>query len=163
VPRRSAGILLFRRASGLEVLLGHLGGPLWAKKDVGGWSAPKGLLEPGEDAEAAARREFAEELGLPVPLGPLLPLGDARQPSGKVVTLWALEGDLNPADVRPGTFSMEWPPRSGRMQSFPELDRVAWFDADSARERIASGQRVFLERLAAALERSASGTVSDGW
>jgi predicted NUDIX family NTP pyrophosphohydrolase len=163
VPRRSAGILLFRRASGLEVLLGHLGGPLWAKKDVGGWSAPKGLLEPGEDAEAAARREFAEELGLPVPLGPLLPLGDARQPSGKVVTLWALEGDLNPADVRPGTFSMEWPPRSGRMQSFPELDRVAWFDADSARERIASGQRVFLERLAAALEQSASGTVSDGW
>jgi predicted NUDIX family NTP pyrophosphohydrolase len=162
VPRRSAGILLYRRRPHLAVLLGHMGGPLWAKKDAGSWSAPKGLLEPGEDAEAAARREFAEELGLPVPEGVLLPLGDARQSSGKIVTLWALEGDLDPAAVDPGTFPMEWPPRSGHVQYFPEIDRVAWFDLDAAAGRITAGQRVFLDRLATAVRTAASGTVGDG-
>lgn len=162
MPRRSGGLLLFRRRPELQVLLGHLGGPLWAKKDAGAWSAPKGLLEPGEDAVAAARREFAEELGLPVPAGPLVPLGDGRQASGKIVTLWALEGDLDPASVVPGTFEMEWPPRSGRRQSFPEIDRVAWFGLAEAAERISAGQRVFLDRLAAALDAAADETVGHG-
>jgi predicted NUDIX family NTP pyrophosphohydrolase len=149
---RSAGIVLFRRGSaGLEVLLGHMGGPYWDGKDDGAWSFPKGLLEDGEDGPAAARREFAEELGLPLPDGPLIDLGEEKQRSGKVVTLWALEGDLDVAGVVPGTFEMEWPARSGRTQQFPEIDRVAWFAVDAARAKLVSGQRPFLDRLAAAL------------
>jgi predicted NUDIX family NTP pyrophosphohydrolase len=146
--KHSAGLLLFRRsADRTEVLLAHMGGPFWAKKDLAAWSLPKGELEDGEDPETAARREFAEELGLPAPAGPLRPLGDVRQ-SGKVVTAWAVEADLDPAAVVPGTFDLEWPPRSGRVQQFPEVDRVEWFDLDTAREKLVKGQRAFLDRFA---------------
>lgn len=149
VLKRSAGILLHRWAHPTrQVLLGHMGGPYWARRDVAGWSVPKGEYRPPEGAEAAARREFEEELGLPVPPGDLLPLGEARQPSGKVVTLWALGADLDPCRTVPGTFEMEWPPGSGRRQRFPELDRVAWFDVAAARAKLVPGQRVFLDRLA---------------
>ena len=149
VPTKtSAGILLFRKANGgIEVLLGHMGGPFWARRDDGAWSIPKGEYEPPEDALAAARREFTEELGLPVPPGELIELGEAKQSGGKVVTIWAVEGDLDPDAVVPGTFEMEWPPRSGRRQPFPEIDRVAWFSLDIAGLKIVSGQRPFLERL----------------
>lgn len=147
--RRSAGILLFRRAGGgVQVLLGHMGGPFWQRKDAGAWSVPKGEYGPDEAPVAAARREFQEELGLPVPEAELLELGAARQPGGKVVTVWAAEGDLDPRDVVPGTFEMEWPRGSGRMQQFPEIDRVAWLGMDEARDKLVAGQRVFLERLA---------------
>ena len=147
--RRSAGILVFRRtARGVEVLIGHMGGPFWARKEEAAWSVPKGEYEPDEDPLAAARREFVEELGLPVPAGELLDLSDVRQPSGKVVTVWAVEGDLDPADVVPGMFELEWPTGSGRMREFPELERVEWCGLDLARERLVKGQRVFLDRLA---------------
>lgn len=146
--KRSAGILLYRQGgSGIEVLLGHMGGPFWARKDAAAWTMPKGEYEQAEAPEAAARREFTEELGLPVPAGDLLPLGEVRQ-SGKTVTAWALAGDLDPATVVPGTFELEWPPRSGRTQEFPELDRVAWFPLAEAGEKIVRGQRAFLDRLA---------------
>ena len=147
--RRSAGILLYRRHNGtLEVLLGHMGGPFWARRDTGGWSVPKGEYEPDEAPEAAARREFQEELGLPVPDGDLVRLGEVRQSGGKVVTVWALEGTLDPATVVPGTFEMEWPKGSGRMREFPEIDRVEWFGLERAREKIVKGQSPFLDRLA---------------
>lgn len=148
VSRYSAGILLFRRVAGpIEVLVAHMGGPFWAAKDAAAWSVPKGELDPGEEPLAAARREFAEELGLPVPDGDPIPLGEVRQRGGKVVTVWAVEGDLDPAAVVPGTFETEWPPRSGRRQSFPEVDRVEWCDLDTARDRLVAGQRPFLDRL----------------
>ena len=149
VPTKtSAGILLFRKANlGIEVLLGHMGGPFWARKDDGAWSIPKGEYEPPEDAAAAARREFTEELGLPVPAGELIDLGSAKQSGGKIVTVWALEGDLDPDAVVPGTFEMEWPPRSGRRQEFPEIDRARWFALDVASSKLVSGQRTFLDRL----------------
>ncbi|MFE1914130.1 NUDIX domain-containing protein [Streptomyces anandii] len=147
--RRSAGLLLFRRAGdGLEVLLGHMGGPLWARRDAGAWTVPKGEYEPDEPAWEAARREFREELGLAPPDGTALPLGEVRQAGGKVVTAWAVEGDLDPAAITPGTFAMEWPPRSGRTREFPELDRVAWLGLDRAREVIVKAQVAFLDRLA---------------
>ncbi|MGH3762184.1 NUDIX domain-containing protein [Actinophytocola sp.] len=147
--KRSAGILLFRRVpDGVEVLLGHLGGPFWAKKDAGAWTVVKGEYEPPEEPEAAARREFTEELGLPAPAGPYVGLGEVRQSGGKTVTVWAVAGELDPAAVVPGTFELEWPPRSGRMRTFPELDRVAWFSLADAAEKILGGQRAFLERLA---------------
>jgi predicted NUDIX family NTP pyrophosphohydrolase len=147
--KRSAGILLFRKSeASVEVLLGHMGGPFWARKDAGSWSVPKGEYEPDEAPEAAARREFSEELGVPVPAGELLELGDIKQSGGKVVTVWALEGDLDPAVVVPGTFEMEWPRGSGRIQEFPEIDRAAWFELDQAREKLVAGQRPFLDRLA---------------
>ncbi|MTD56322.1 NUDIX domain-containing protein [Amycolatopsis pithecellobii] len=146
--RQSAGILLYRKKNGeLEVLLGHMGGPFWARKDAGGWSLPKGEYEPDEEPEAAARREFTEELGLPLPAGPLAELGSVRQSGGKVVTVWALEGELDPALAVPGTFAMEWPKGSGRMQEFPEMDRFAWFTLADAREKLLKGQQPFLERL----------------
>ena len=145
---RSAGILLFRRtATDVEVLLGHMGGPFWARKDAGAWTIPKGLPEGDEDLVDTARREFTEELGVPVPSGPLHALGEVRQSGGKVVTAWAIEGDLDPDAIVPGTFEMEWPPRSGRRASFPEVDRVAWFDLDEAAARIVTGQRTLLDRL----------------
>ncbi|TQS42554.1 NUDIX domain-containing protein [Cryptosporangium phraense] len=151
--RRSAGLLVYRVSGDRpEVLLGHMGGPFWARKDEAAWSVPKGEYDESETAEAAARREFTEELGLPAPDGALLPLGDVKQSGGKTVTVWAIEGDLSPDDVVPGTFTTEWPPRSGRMQEFPELDRVEWFDLDTAREKLIKGQRAFLDRLAEALE-----------
>lgn len=153
---RSAGLLLYRTAGvSFEVLLGHMGGPFWAGKDAGAWSVPKGEHSPDEQPQNAARREFTEELGLPVPPGEMVPLGEVRQSGGKVVSVWALEGELDPADVVPGTFELEWPPRSGRRQDFPEVDRVAWFDLAEAAGRVVKGQRPFLDRLAEHVARSA--------
>ncbi|MFD5587401.1 NUDIX domain-containing protein [Streptomyces sp. NPDC127063] len=147
--RHSAGLLLFRRApGGLEVLLGHMGGPFFAKKDAGAWTVVKGEYDPDEPAWEAARREFREELGLAPPDGEAVPLGEVRQSGGKTVTAWAVEADLDPDAVTPGTFVMEWPPRSGRMREFPELDRVAWFALDEARGVIVRAQTAFLDRLA---------------
>ncbi|WP_320776029.1 NUDIX domain-containing protein [Streptomyces sp. CRN 30] len=147
--RRSAGLLLYRRgAHGPEVLLGHMGGPFFARRDAGAWTVPKGEYGSDESPWAAARREFQEELGLPPPGGEAVPLGEVRQAGGKTVTAWAVEGDLDPAAVVPGTFSLEWPPRSGRVQEFPELDRVAWFPLDRARQVIVRAQTAFLDRLA---------------
>lgn len=151
--KRSAGLLLFRTPSHdtggtVEVLLAHMGGPFWAAKDAGAWSVPKGEYEPDEEPMDAARREFLEELGLPAPDGPLMELGEVRQSGGKVVSVWAVRAELDPAAVAPGTFQMEWPRGSGRLQSFPEIDRVAWLALDDARARIVAGQRAFLDRLA---------------
>ncbi|MFD5796677.1 NUDIX domain-containing protein [Streptomyces diastatochromogenes] len=147
--KRSAGLLLFRHSDeGLEVLLGHMGGPFFAKKGAGAWTVPKGEYEPDEPAWEAARREFREELGLAPPDGEAVPLGEVAQANGKIVTVWAIQADLDPEAVEPGTFTMEWPPRSGRTQEFPELDRVAWFGLDQARELIVTAQAAFLDRLA---------------
>ncbi|WP_134714454.1 NUDIX domain-containing protein [Saccharomonospora xinjiangensis] len=146
--RRSAGILVYRVVSGApQVLLGHMGGPFWARRDAGAWTIPKGEYSPDEPPEVAARREFTEELGLPPPEGPLIPLGEVRQAGGKLVTVFALSGDLDPGAVVPGTFALEWPKGSGVVQQFPELDRVEWFDLDRAKARIVVAQRVFLDRL----------------
>lgn len=148
----SAGLLVWRRREGVvEVLLAHPGGPYWARKDLGAWSLPKGEHGPDEAPLEAARREFAEELGLPAPDGPVLELGSVRQRGGKTVTAFAVEGDLDPDAVVPGTFPLEWPPRSGRTQDVPEVDRVAWFGLDEAAERLLAGQRPLLERLAGLL------------
>jgi len=150
--RTSAGILLWRLRGGtLEVLLAHNGGPFWARKDHGHWTIPKGEVEPGEEVAAVARREFAEETGHQVPNGPQIELGEIRQKSGKVVLGWAVEGDLDPATAVSNTFEMEWPPRSGRIGVFPEIDRVEWFGMDEARTRLKAAQVPFLERLEAAL------------
>ncbi|MGW6643455.1 NUDIX domain-containing protein [Streptomyces iakyrus] len=147
--KRSAGLLLFRTTdNGLEVLLGHMGGPFFARRDAGAWTVIKGEYEPGEPAWEAARREFREELGLPPPDGEAIDLGEVRQTGGKIVTAWAVRADLDPAAVVPGTFRMEWPPRSGLLQEFPELDRVAWFGLDRARAVIVKAQAAFLDRLA---------------
>ncbi|MGW0881474.1 NUDIX domain-containing protein [Streptomyces sp. NPDC002671] len=146
--KRSAGLLLFRHTGdGLEVLLGHMGGPFFAKKDAGAWTVPKGEYEPDEPAWEAARREFREELGLEPPGGEAVPLGEVVQRGGKVVTVWAVEADLDPETITPGTFTMEWPPRSGHVREFPELDRVAWFGLGPARELIVTAQATFLDRL----------------
>ena len=148
VTLHSAGLLLFRRKSGVEVFLAHPGGPFWAKKDDGVWSIPKGLLEAGEDPLAAARREFAEETGFPLDAdGDFLPLGELRQPSGKVVMAWALERDVDASAAKSNTFSMEWPPKSGRQQQFPEIDRAAWFTLEAACVKMLKGQLGFLDRL----------------
>lgn len=147
--KRSAGLLLFRHTDhGLEVLLGHMGGPFFARRDAGAWSVPKGEYEPDETAWDAARREFEEELGLAPPDGEAIPLGEVRQTNGKIVTVWAIEADLDPATAVPGTFRMEWPPKSGQIQEFPELDRVEWFGLDRAREIVVKAQAAFLDRLA---------------
>ncbi|MFF7853583.1 NUDIX domain-containing protein [Streptomyces sp. NPDC007904] len=146
---RSAGLLVFRHTGhGVEVLLGHMGGPFFARRDAGAWTVPKGEYAPSEPAWEAARREFREELGVPPPDGEAVPLGEVRQSGGKTVTVWAVEVDLDPATVVPGTFTMEWPPKSGRMQEFPELDRVEWFTLDRAGEVIVTAQTAFLDRLA---------------
>ncbi|MEU3772495.1 NUDIX domain-containing protein [Streptomyces sp. NPDC032472] len=148
--KRSAGLLLFRDAAGgagIEVLLGHMGGPYWERRDDGAWSIPKGEYTPDEEPLDAARREFTEEIGLPPPEGPYLPLGEVRIPGGKLVTVWAVRADLDPALMVPGTFTMEWPPRSGRTAAFPELDRVAWFPPEAAETKLVSSQVTFIERL----------------
>ncbi|WP_029895278.1 NUDIX domain-containing protein [Nocardia brasiliensis] len=151
--KTSAGVLLFRRTNDetIEVLLGHMGGPFFAKKDDGAWSIPKGEYEPElEDARAAASREFHEELGLFVPPGDWIPLGDVRYGSGrgkKTLTVWAVESDLDLTDMAPGTFEMEWPPRSGKQATFPEIDRADWFDLTTAQLKLGTGQRPYLERL----------------
>lgn len=147
VPKLSAGILLFRRRNAeLEILLVHPGGPFWQKKDAGTWSIPKGEYSEGEDPLEAAKREFYEETGLQIN-GEFLPLGQLVQPSRKMVTAWAVKGDCSPADIRSNTFSMEWPPRSGRRQEFPEIDRAGWFILSEARKRILKGQAEFIDRL----------------
>jgi predicted NUDIX family NTP pyrophosphohydrolase len=148
VPARSAGILLFRRReTAIEVLLAHPGGPLWASRDLGAWSIPKGEYEGEEHAEAAARREFAEEIGSPAPAGPALWLGEIRQKSGKRVVAWAIEGDLDATQAQSNTFELEWPPRSGHMIEVPEVDRAEWFALDPAREKLNPAQLPLLERL----------------
>jgi predicted NUDIX family NTP pyrophosphohydrolase len=145
--KRSAGLLMYRyRDRGLEVFLVHPGGPFWAKKDRGAWSIPKGEFPPEEDALATARREFAEETGCAIQ-GELLPLTPRRQPSGKLITAWAFAGDCDPAALRSNTFSLEWPPNSGRQQEFPEIDRAAWFTLNEAKEKIIPGQLSFLTEL----------------
>ena len=147
--KRSAGILLHRLRDGArEVLLVHPGGPFWAKKDLGAWSIPKGEYEDGEDPRACALREFQEELGAPPPDGELVDLGEVHQRGGKVVTAWALEGDADPDAIRANTFTIEWPPRSGKQREFPEVDRAGWFGLDEARERILAAQAPLLDRLA---------------
>ncbi len=143
----SAGILMYRHsAGGLSVLLVHPGGPYWRNRDIGAWSIPKGELNDGEDAETAARREFKEELGTKA-IGPLHPLGDIRQRSGKIVRAFALEGDLDVSAVRSNDVPIVWPPRSGRIIYVPEVDRAAWFNLPLARKKILAGQRPLLERL----------------
>ena len=145
--KRTAGVLMYRKAAnGMEVFLVHPGGPFWKNKDAGAWSIPKGLLDEGEDALACARREFQEETGFAVD-GEFVSLGAFRQPSGKQVLAWAVEGNCDASKVSGNLFEMEWPPRSGRMQSFPEVDRGGWFSPDEAREKLLAGQRPILERL----------------
>src|SRR5688572_24898973 len=145
VARTSAGLLLFRRTSaGVEVLLVHPGGPLWAKKDEGAWSIPKGEIDAGEEPLAAARREFEEELGFPVS-GNFVELPPIRQAGGKVVYAWAVESDFDPATLTSGPFTMEWPPRSGRQQQFPEVDRAEWFTIDDAKRKINKAQIALLD------------------
>ncbi|TCI97735.1 NUDIX domain-containing protein [Aeromicrobium sp. IC_218] len=147
MPVLSAGLVLHRRTSGgVELLVAHMGGPFWARKDEGAWSFPKGVVEPGEEPLDAARRELTEELGVPAPEGPFVPLGEVRQ-SGKTVVAWAVEADLDPDDVVPGTFEMEWPPRSGRTQAFPEVDRVAWVGPEDALRLLVKAQRGFVPRV----------------
>jgi len=147
--RQSAGILLYRKVENrLEVLLVHPGGPFWAKKDAGAWSIPKGEYEEGDDPRAAALREFEEELGSALPAGTeLVELGTVKLKSGKRITAFAAEGDLDAETISSNTFEMEWPPRSGRMQAFPEVDRAGWFSIEEAREKLNPAQAEFLVRL----------------
>jgi predicted NUDIX family NTP pyrophosphohydrolase len=144
----------------VEVLIAHPGGPFWARKDDGAWSIPKGEYADGEDPWAAAQREFFEELALPVPPGRRIDFGSLKQPSGKVVTAFAVQGDLDVTDARSNTFHMEWPRGSGKMREFPEIDRVGWFAVAQARTKLLKGQRAFLDRLMThpALEGLSEGT-----
>ena len=145
--RTSAGLLVFRRTAGIEVLLGHMGGPFWARKDAGAWTIPKGEPAPGEDPYATALREFAEEIGVPAPSSEPVPLGDVKQSGGKVVTAWALEGDLDVSAIASNLVEIAWPPRSGRTLLVPELDRAGWFAPDEARRLVISAQAAFVDRL----------------
>jgi len=146
--KQSAGILLYRGPPAREVLLVHPGGPFWAKKDAGAWSIPKGEYEEGDDPRAAALREFEEELGSALPAGTeLVELGTVKLKSGKRITAFAAEGDLDAETISSNTFEMEWPPRSGRMQAFPEVDRAGWFSIEEAREKLNPAQAEFLVRL----------------
>lgn len=152
MAKLSAGLLVFRRGdSSPEVLLAHPGGPFWAKKDDGAWSIPKGEYEEGEDAQAAALREFREELGIDPPRAPLRELGEIKQPSGKRVIAWAVEGDADVSEVKSDTFALEWPPRSGKRVDFPEVDRAQWFSIADARRKLNPGQVEFLGILLDAL------------
>lgn len=155
MPRRnSAGLLMYRiRNDHLEMLIVHPGGPFWAKKDAGSWFVPKGEVEPGEDELAAAQREFQEETAI-VPTGPFFDLGEVRHKSGKQVQAWAFAGDCDPAAIVSKTFSMEWPPRSGRMQSFPEIDKAEFVDTPTAREKLNPAEFVFVGRLQEILKRN---------
>ncbi len=158
MPKRSAGILLFRRRSGPapEVLLVHPGGPFWTKKDEAAWGIPKGEYDPGEDALDAAKREFAEETGAR-PEGQFIAFGSFRQSRGKTVEVWAVEGDFDPARLKSNSFTMEWPPRSGRMQQFPEVDRAQWFTLAEAARKLHKGQVPILAALLARLGAGAAG------
>ncbi len=149
----SAGMLLFRRPRGeLELFLAHPGGPFWRTRDLGAWTIPKGLVVPGEELLAAARREFEEETGI-VPREPFLPLGSVRQKAGKVIHAWAWEGDADPAAIVSNTASTEWPRGSGRSMTYPEVDRCAWFSPDAARAKLNPAQAELIDRLEAALDR----------
>jgi predicted NUDIX family NTP pyrophosphohydrolase len=155
--KRSAGLLVYRRRPGaFEVFLVHPGGPFWRSKDAGAWSIPKGEYGPDEDPRDAARREFAEETGLQ-PTGPFLSLVPLTQPGGKTIAAWAVEGDFDPDAIRSNTFTMEWPPKSGKMRAFPEVDRAAWFTISEARGRITKAQRGFLDQLGQLLGQGVSG------
>jgi predicted NUDIX family NTP pyrophosphohydrolase len=148
VASRSAGLLLYRLRHGVpEVLLVHPGGPFWARRDAGAWSIPKGEYGDREEPRACALREFEEETGTAPPPGELIELGSVKQKGGKVVSAWAAEGDLDADRIRSNTFTMEWPPRSGRTAEFPEIDRAAWFPVDTAREKLVPAQAEFLDRL----------------
>ena len=148
MSKTSAGLLVYRRRGAVvEVLLVHPGGPFWRNRDLGAWSIPKGEYGAGEDPETAALREFREELGCPPPVGATLPLGEAVQKGGKRVIAFAVEGDLDVTEVESNTFELEWPPRSGRRRTFPEVDRAEWFPLAVAREKIIPGQRPLLDRL----------------
>ena len=148
MPRTSAGVLLWRRgADGVDVLIGHMGGPFWARKDAAAWSIPKGEYGAGEDPLTVALREFEEETGSPVPASDLVPLGEVRQSGGKMLTAWAAEGDLDADATTSNIFELEWPPRSGRVQEFPEIDRAAWVTVDVARAKLVKGQVPLLDRL----------------
>jgi predicted NUDIX family NTP pyrophosphohydrolase len=152
MARRSAGLLLYRRRDGaVELLLVHPGGPLWARRDAGAWSIPKGEVGEGEEPRAVALREFEEETGHPPPRGELVALGEVRQRGGKLVTAWAAAGDLDPAAITSNTFTLEWPPRSGNRREFPEVDRAGWFDPATAREKLLAAQAELVDRLLAAL------------
>jgi predicted NUDIX family NTP pyrophosphohydrolase len=143
-------LLLYRERDGkLEVLLVHPGGPFWQKRDEGAWSIPKGEVADNEDGMAVARREFQEELGTPAPEGAAIPLGDVRQAGGKVVQAWAMPGDLDVTRVVSNSFEIEWPPRSGKLQQFPEVDRAGWFGLETARRKLIPAQRLFIDRLEA--------------
>jgi predicted NUDIX family NTP pyrophosphohydrolase len=156
MPKLSSGLLLFRRRERrLEVMLVHMGGPFWRRRDAGGWSLPKGEHEPGEDSLHAARREFAEELGSAPPRGAAIDLGSLTQPSGKVIRAWALNADIDVSEIRSNTFELEWPRGSGKLQRFPEVDRAAWFELTGAREKLIGGQRPFLDRLREQIEGAA--------
>jgi predicted NUDIX family NTP pyrophosphohydrolase len=147
MPKRSAGILLFRkRGRALQVFLVHPGGPFWKNKDAGAWSIPKGEYNENEDPLEAAKREFQEETGIDAN-GPFSPLGQVKQAGGKVVTAWATEGDCSPEAIRSNTFTMEWPPNSGLTKEFPEVNRAEWFSLDDARVKIVKGQKEFINRL----------------
>jgi predicted NUDIX family NTP pyrophosphohydrolase len=153
MPKVSAGILLFRRrAASAEVMLVHPGGPFWAKKDLGAWSIPKGLVDEGEDLLAAAKREFLEETGMVVD-GEFLDLGAHKQP-GKTIVAWACEGDFDPASLKSNPFSLEWPPRSGRTAEFPEVDQAAWYSIDEAFMKINKGQKPIIAALEALIVAS---------
>lgn len=146
--KNSAGLLLFRRRAGrLEILLAHPGGPFWAKKEAGAWTIPKGEIEGEEDPLQTAVREFVEEIGVGVDVESAYPLGSIQQKSGKTVMAWAVEGDFDTTALRSNTFSIEWPPRSGRTAEFPEIDRVEWFDPDSARLKLNPAQVPFVDRV----------------
>lgn len=150
MPKRSAGLLLYRAHRGggtIEVLIAHPGGPYWARRDDGAWSIPKGEYGPAEDPWDAARREFAEEVGLPPPPGPRLDLGTLRQPSGKLLRVFAVAADLDITAAVSNTFEIQWPPGSGRLREFPEVDRVGWFSVAQARDKLLSGQRPAPDRL----------------
>ena len=150
MAKRSAGLLLYRRTNSLEVLLVHPGGPFWSKKDDGAWTVPKGEYAESEEPLAAARREFEEETGVAVN-GDFLPLGEVKQPGGKIVTAWAVEADLDPGQVHSNTFPLEWPLKSGKIREFPEIDRAAWLSPAEARQKILPAQTPFLARLGARL------------
>lgn len=152
MPEHSAGILLYRRSRELEVWIAHMGGPFWARKDEAAWSIPKGLIEPGEDALAASLREFGEETGEPAPQVDYEPLGDFTYSSGKIVTVFTAESDFT-TDIHGNEFEVEWPPRSGRMQRFPEVDRAEWCDLELAATRLVKGQRPILTALEDRLRR----------
>ncbi len=159
--KKSAGVLLFRLKSGeLEVLLAHMGGPYWEKKDEGSWSIPKGEFDENEDPLAAAKREFEEETGT-VPVGDFIPLEPLKQPSGKLIYAWALQAEFDPATLRCNMFSMEWPPKSGKQQEFPEIDRAEWLTPELAKRKILKGQAPFVDQLQKILGGANSGQNAD--